>query len=138
MTDAANNSDKPGYDKALVERAAFEKTRIWLPAYGVQHLNAGARVIDGKTFTDCLIEGPALLLAQENVTFENCNMGVATDPKNLMVEAVGTKVPGAIGFSNTRFVRCRFVAVSFTGHPEFIRQTIESLQGALDDKGDAS
>ena len=132
MTDATASTRKPGFDKALIERTAFEKAAIWLPAYGVQHLNAGVSVIDGKTFTDCLFEGPAVLMATDNVTFDGCNMGVSTDPKNLLVQAVGPKLVGAIAFSNTRFIGCRFLGVAFTGHPEFMRQMAEVLQSARD------
>ncbi|RZJ43243.1 MAG: hypothetical protein EON87_12650, partial [Brevundimonas sp.] len=58
MTDAAIN---PTVDKALVERTSYEREAIWLPNLAVQHWNAGQTVIEGKTFTDCVIEGPGLL-----------------------------------------------------------------------------
>jgi hypothetical protein len=128
MTDATAPARKPGFDQALIDRTTFEKTAIWLPAYGVQHLNAGIPVIDGKTFIDCLFEGPGVLMATDNVTFEGCNLGVSSDPKNLMVQAVGSRMVGAIPFSNTRFIGCRFLAVAFTGHPDFMTQMIEVLQ----------
>ncbi|MGV9007906.1 MAG: hypothetical protein ACOH1H_14340 [Brevundimonas sp.] len=127
----------PGFDQALVDRAEFEKIAIWLPQYAVHHFNAGQAVIDGKTFTDCVIEGPALLMATDNVVFEDCNMGFATDPKSLLMQPVGPMVVGAVPFSNTRFVRCRFAMVSFTGHPDFIAQTAETLLRASEMKGDA-
>ncbi len=111
----------------LLERTTFETEAVWLPAMAVQHLNAGNSVIDGKTFTDCLIEGPALLAAIDNVTFENCNMGEAQEPRTLLVQPMGPKVAGGIAVSNTRFVRCRFVLVSFTGHPDFLKSVEDTL-----------
>ena len=129
MTDTAQ--EKPGFNKALVEAKTYDKQPIWLPAMAVHHINAGQRVIDGKTFTDCLIEGPAVLMATDNVQFDNCNMGIASDPKTLLMKGLGDKVTGVIPFSNTRFVRCRFVGVAFTGHPDFMKLwTAETISQA--------
>ena len=131
MTDAA--PAKPAFDKALVERSSFEKTAIWLPAFAVHHINAGHDVISGKTFTDCVIEGPAVLMATDDVVFDGCNMGATKDARNLLVQAVGPKLTGVNPFANTRFVRCRFLGVAFTGHPDFIKQIAETLKIASAD-----
>ncbi|MES2833106.1 MAG: hypothetical protein V4707_00190 [Pseudomonadota bacterium] len=127
MTTKPTTPSQGAADGALVERTTFDTEAVWLPAMAVQHLNAGKSVIEGKTFTDCLIEGPALLAAIDNVTFENCNMGEALEPRSLLVQPMGPKVAGGIAVSNTRFVRCRFVLVSFTGHPEFLKSVEETL-----------
>lgn len=107
-------------DKALTEQTTFTKTALWLPSYAVPHFNAGINVIRGKVFEDCLIEGPALLLALEGVTFEGCNMGFSKVPKNLLMRPVGEKITGAIPFADTRFINCRFAMVAFTGSDEFL------------------
>lgn len=117
MTDATVLS---AADKALTEQTTFTKTAIWLPSYAVPHFNAGIHVIRGKVFEDCVIEGPALLLALEGVTFEGCNMGFSKVPKNLLMRPVGDKITGAIPFAETRFISCRFAMVSFTGNEYFL------------------
>ena len=127
MTTKSPTPTQGANDRVLVDRDTFETEAVWLPAMAVQHLNAGKAVVEGKTFTDCLIEGPALLAAINNVTFENCNMGEAQDPRSLLVQPMGPKVSGGIAFSNTRFVRCRFVLVSFTGHPDFLASVEKTL-----------
>lgn len=120
MTDAAIN---PTVDKALVERTSYEREAIWLPNLAVQHWNAGQTVIEGKTFTDCVIEGPGLLAVLANTHFENCALGVTTDMRNLLYTPVGReKLSGVIGMANCRFLRCRFVQVAFTGSDELIEQ----------------
>jgi len=131
MTDAAPTLT---FDTTLAERTAYEKEAIWLPAFVMSHMQAGKNLIDGKTFTDCLIEGPAVLFATDNVNFEGCNMGVTDDGRNLLLQTVGSKVTGVIPFANTRFVRCRFVGVGFTGHPDFLKQIAENLQINSGDK----
>lgn len=117
MTD---KTDEPTYNAELVERAEFNKVGFWLPTFALHFIRAGLNAIDGKTFTDCVIEGPAVMLAMGNVTFEDCNLGVTTNPRNLLVQGLGERMTGAIGVSNTRFVRCRFVGVGFSGHPDFL------------------
>lgn len=120
----------PQIDQPLVARTAFEKEAVWLPNLAVQHFNSGASVIDGLTFTDCLIEGPAVMMVVDGVTFDGCSMGVTKDPNNLLVQPVGERMTGVIPFSNTRFVRCQFVRVAFTGHPDFMAGFAEGLRGA--------
>ena len=102
--------------RALVARTTFEKEAIWLPSLAVQHWNAGQMFIDGKTFTDCVIEGPAVMAVMNGTVFESCAMGVTTDMKHLLYRPLSqTKLAGVVGMSNCRFVRCRFVQVGFTG-----------------------
>lgn len=126
MTDATNKAGQ--FNKELVERKTYDKEAIWLPAFAVNHINAGQTMIDGKTFTDCVIEGPAVLMATENVSFDGCNMGVTTDAKNLLVQGLGPKLTGVVPFANTRFVRCRFIGVAYTGHPDFMKSIIDNVK----------
>jgi len=115
-------------DPSVAERTTFEKEAIWLPLFAMSNIRAGKGLIDGKTFTDCLIEGPAVLFATDNVNFENCNLGVTDSGQNLVLQTVGPKVTGVVPFANTRFVRCRFVGIGFTGHPDFVKQVAENLK----------
>lgn len=106
----------------LVSRDAFEKEAVWLPAMAVQHWNAGKMSIEGKTFTDCLIEGPAVIAVMNNTTFDSCAMGTTTDTRNLLYRPMGQKLAGVVGMSNCTFVRCRFAQVGFTGSDGLLEQ----------------
>ena len=110
-------------DRTFVDRTTFEKEAVWLPSFAVQHWNAGQMFIDGKTFTDCLIEGPGVMAVMNGTVFESCAMGTTSDVKNLLFKPVSrTKMAGVIGMSNCRFVRCRFVQIGFTGSDELVDQ----------------
>ena len=109
--------------RALVARTAFDKEAVWLPSLAVQHWNAGQMFIDGKTFTDCVLEGPAVVAVMNGTVFESCAMGTTSDVRSLLYRPVSqTKMAGVIGMSNCRFVRCRFVQVGFTGSDDLIEQ----------------
>lgn len=114
--------------RALVARTSFVKEAVWLPSLAVQHWNAGQMVIDGKTFTECLIEGPAVMAVMNGTSFDACAMGTTTDVRNLLYRPVSTtKLAGVVGMSNCRFIRCRFVQIGFTGSEGLI----EDLQGGI-------
>lgn len=132
MTDeTAKMSPAEAAGRAMVARASFDKEAVWLPMLAVNHWNAGEMVIAGKTFTDCVIEGPGVMAVMNGTTFDGCNMGVAADVKTLLYRPVGnTKMAGVIGVSNCTFVRCRFVQIGFTGTDELLAQ-LESGIGSM-------
>lgn len=118
QTPAVSAAEAAGH--ALVARTTFEKEAVWLPMLAVQHWNAGQMAIDGKTFTDCVIEGPAVMAVMNGTHFDSCAMGVATDIKTLLLKPLGHKMTGVVGMSNCKFVRCQFVQVGFTGSDELL------------------
>lgn len=122
MTDQSRTiSEEEAAGRARVARTSFEKEAVWLPQLAVQHWNADQMFIDGKTFTDCLIEGPALMAVMNGTTFDNCAMGTAEDMRTLLYRPLGqTKMGGVIGMANCKFVRCRFFQVAFTGTDELL------------------
>ncbi|WP_439470663.1 hypothetical protein [Brevundimonas sp.] len=115
-----------------VGRDRFEKEAIWLPAMAVQHWNAGKMAIEGKTFTDCLIEGPGVIAVMNGTTFDSCAMGTTTDTRNLLFTPMGEKMAGVIGMSNCTFVRCRFAQVGYTGSPELLEQLQAGVSNLTD------
>lgn len=136
MTDAApelSAQEKSG--RALVARTSFQKESIWLPSLAVHHMNAGQMAIDGKTFTECLIEGPAVIAVLAGTTFEGCNMGTASDPRTLLYRPVGDKLAGVVGLSNCQFISCRFVQVGFTGSDDMLEQMQAMLLSARSQTG---
>lgn len=119
--------------RALVARTSFEKEAVWLPSLAVQHWNAGQMAIDGKTFTDCLIEGPAVVAVMNGTTFDNCAMGTTSDVRNLLYRPLSTtKLAGVVGMSNCRFVRCRFAQVGFTGSDDLLEQLLGGVKSMSD------
>lgn len=118
------------FGRELVARTTFEKEAVWLPSLAVHHMNAGKTVIEDKTFTECLIEGPAVMAVMNGTTFDGCNMGVASDPRTLLLQPLGDMIAGVVGMANCRFVRCRFVQIGFTGSPELLQQIETNLLSA--------
>lgn len=111
--------------RALVARTGFEKEAVWLPSLAVQHWNAGQMFIDGKTFTDCVIEGPAVMAVMNGTVFESCAMGTTSDMRTLLYRPLSQdKMAGLVGMSNCRFVRCRFVQVGFTGSDQLLEDLL--------------
>ncbi|KDP93822.1 hypothetical protein ER13_15990 [Brevundimonas sp. EAKA] len=111
---------------------AYEGVQIWLPQLILEAAQRGEAVITGKTFRNCFLEGPAVLLAVGGCRFDNCNMGDAMgDTRNLLLAPVGPqKVTGTVTFSDCSFVDCRFLRVGFTGAPEFLANIQQVLGGA--------
>ena len=126
MTDILSET----FGRALVARKSFEKEAVWLPLLALHHLNSGAPVIAGKTFTDCVLEGHAVIAPLGNTTFDGCNFGAVGDPASLLFKAQGPKLVGVIGFENCRFVRCQFRQVGFTGHESFVEALKTDLSPA--------
>jgi hypothetical protein len=126
MTDIMSET----FGREIVARDAFEKEGVWLPLLAAHTLNAGEAVIKGKTFTDCVIQGPALVAVLAGTTFDGCNMGAATDAKSMLFTPQGPQLVGAIGLQDCRFIRCRFVQIGYTGSPGFLEDMGKSLAGA--------
>jgi hypothetical protein len=117
--------------RPLGDGPTYEREQIWLPQLMAQSLRDGKPEIVGKTFIDCRIEGPAVLLAADGCDFDACDMGfTGGDVRNLLLRPVGPqKVIGAISFRNCTFRRCAFFAVGFTGGPVFIDNFLRVLGG---------
>jgi len=101
----------------------YQKTDIWLPLLIAEAMRRGENMIVGKTFIDCRLEGPAVIIPVSGCQFDACDMGYSSgDPRNLLLAPAGPdKVTGAIAFKDCTFTRCNFFAVGFTGAPEFLQ-----------------
>ena len=118
----------------LVTPTEFSNTAIWLPAMTIQHWNAGQMSIEGKTFTDCLIEGPAVMAVKNGTRFDSCAMGTTTEVQSLLYRPVSRKkLAGVVGMSNCVFVRCRFAQVGFTGGDELLEQLEAGIRPLSDE-----
>ena len=123
-------SPEEAFGRALVARTEFANEAVWLPSLAVHHLNAGQMAFSGKTFTDCVIEGPAVVAILSGVKLDGCNMGVASNPRTLLYKPMGDKLAGVIGVTDCRFINCRFVQVGFTGSDEMLEELETMLVSA--------
>jgi len=113
--------------QALGPGPDYSNLDIWLPLLFHEAVLRGESVLKGKTFTNCRIQGPAVVVPISGCQFDACNMGSADgDMRNLMFQPLGpTRLTGAIPLSDCLFRRCDFVGVAYTGAPDFLEQ----LQG---------
>ena len=110
----------------------YRNGSIWLPQLFLEPRRAGHANIEGRTFIECLIEGPAVLLPLSGCNFDGCNMGDAQgDPRSLMLKPVGSeRVTGTVAIRDCKFIRCRFLGVGSTGPQSFLDEMIAGLGGA--------
>lgn len=88
----------------------------------------GGHQLQGLSFKDCAIRGPAVLIPGERTRFENCNMGdVAGDVRNLFLKAAGPRIAGGILANECRFDGCLFVGVGFAGDDAFVEGFVREL-----------
>jgi len=90
----------------------------------------GVPLVQGRTFRGCRLQGPAIVLVSNGVTFEDTNFGDGRGSiNNLLMRPVGDKAIGTIPLRDCQFIGCEFYGVGFTGTEEFIAQV-----AALTDK----
>lgn len=88
----------------------------------------GGVVIEGRTFTDCVLEGPALMLVLEGVHFQSTNFGpTGGDMRNMLFQPMGNVGIGAIPVRNCNFTNCRFNTLGITGNEDLLRMLIENV-----------
>jgi len=111
----------------------YEGLNIWLPALAIEAARRGENAITGKTFRNCMFEGPAVLLPLGACNFDGCNMGDAQgDIRNLLLQPMGPqKVTGTVAFQDCQFINCQFLRVGFTGTPDFLGQIQQVLTGGV-------
>ena len=91
-------------------------------------LDVGA-VIEGRTFSDCLIEGPAVMLALDGVNFESTNFGpTGGDVRNMLFRPMtGRMAIGSIPVRNCTFRNCQFHTLGITGGEELLQMLAEQV-----------
>lgn len=88
----------------------------------------GGAVIEGRTFNNCQIDGPALMLVLEGVHFESTNFGpTGGNLRNMLFQPMGDMGIGAIPVRNCTFTNCRFNALGITGGEELLTMLIENV-----------
>lgn len=110
----------------------YQNLHVWLPQLFLETTRAGARVIENRIFTRCIIEGPAVLLPLDGCNFDGCNLGdTRGDPRTLVLNPRSPQsVTGPIPIRNCQFINCDFVGVGFTGTDRFQEDMIAALPGS--------
>jgi hypothetical protein len=103
----------------------FEDVDLSLPELLLFSAARGAPLIQGRTFRRCRLQGPAILLVAEDVTFSATNFGDPRgDIRNLLLRPVGAKGVGTVPVRACAFDGCEFHGVGFTGSDAFLNEVM--------------
>ena len=89
----------------------------------------GGAILEGRTFTDCFIEGPAVMLVLEGTHFEGVNFGpTGGDLRNVLFRPMsGQRAIGAIPVRNCTFRNCQFHTLGITGGEDLLKMLVEQV-----------
>jgi hypothetical protein len=107
---------------------AFENKNLLLfEIFRANLERTGDITVRGVTFTNCQIEGPAVLLPLGGCTFNDCNFGIAHGDMRTLILHPGSpdRVTGAIPMFNCTFEAVDFFSVGFTGAKDFLDSMLE-------------
>ncbi|MFN5615084.1 MAG: hypothetical protein ACK45V_05260 [Brevundimonas sp.] len=117
----------PAQDLAVT---VFEDVDLSLPELLLFSAARGVPLIQGRTFRRCRLQGPAILLVAEDVTFDGTNFGDPRgDIRNLLLRPEGTRAIGTVPLRTCVFEGCEFHGVGFTGSDAFLNE-VRALGGA--------
>jgi hypothetical protein len=104
----------------------FEGVEISLYDLARACMAEGKTTISDRTFRNCVIVGPAVVLVLDNVQFNNTNFGQpGSDVRAIVLRpASPTQVVGAIPVTHCTFDGCRFLGLGFTGPDLFLDQLL--------------
>ena len=94
--------------------------------------NGGGAIIEGRTFTDCFIEGPAVMLVLEGTHFEGVNFGpTGGDLRNILFRPMsGQRAIGAVPVRNCTFRNCHFHTLGITGSDDLLQMLVDQVATA--------
>ena len=89
-------------------------------------VRGGQTIIEDRIFTNCRLEGPAVVAILGGVKFDTTDFGYTGGDIGRLVwrSASSTGVVGAIPFRNCVFSGCSFFATGFTGPESFLQQIL--------------
>lgn len=85
-------------------------------------------IIRGRTFEDCTIYGPAVLLPLDNVTLEDNTFEADLEAFFWELPEERTHVLGAVGLSECVFRRCIFRRIGLAGTRNFIVSFVDDAE----------
>ena len=105
----------------------FEDAEISLYDLARACMAEGKTAISDRTFRNCLITGPAVMLVLDNVQFNGTNFGRHGDDIRAVVlrPASPNQVVGAIPVTHCTFDGCQFLGLGFTGSDLFLDQLLK-------------
>lgn len=126
MTQSFQPGGRPGRVPTDAFATVFENLDISLFDLARANLARQQRIV-GRTFRNCHIDGPAVMLVLGRTTFDATNFGPSGgDIRNLILRPAGpTSVVGAIPVQDCQFIGCSFFSVGFTGPDAFLDQLLK-------------
>ena len=90
----------------------------------------GGAIIEGRTFTDCYIEGPGVMLVLEGTHFDSTGFGPSGgDIRGMLFRSLNGKMAiGAIPVRNCTFRNCQFHTLGFTGNDALLQMLVEQVK----------
>ncbi|HEY0103699.1 MAG TPA: hypothetical protein VGB60_09550 [Brevundimonas sp.] len=128
MTDQPSPWSEPS--RNLDPRATeFTDARFSLfDLYRASVLAGGGVMIEGRSFNNCVIEGPAVMLVLEGVHFESTNFGpTGGNLRNMLFKPMGDMGIGGIPIRNCTFTGCQFQTLGITGNDSLLEMLIEQV-----------
>lgn len=106
--------------------AVFENVAVSLFELFKASIAAGSPVISDRTFRNCRLEGPVVLLPLSGCEFEATDFGyTGGDIRSLVLRpASPDRVIGALPIRDCKFIGSQFFAVGFTGSETFLNQIL--------------
>ena len=100
--------------------------------YRASMQSGGGAIIEGRTFTDCYIEGPAVMLVLEGTHFEGVNFGpTGGDLRNILFRPMsGERAIGAVPVRNCTFRNCQFNTLGLTGSDDLLQMLVDQVASA--------
>lgn len=124
MYDVNNTGPTPA---DLGDRTEFKGVVVSIPAL-LEAAGVTGKPIEGRSFVDCVLLGPAILAMSEETRFIDCQFGaVEGDVRNLFVRPAGGRVIGAISIAGCNFEGCLLNGLGLVGDDEFIAAFIATM-----------
>lgn len=128
MTDQALSPTEASRSLDPLAKAFSGATFTLFDLYRASVQAGGGVMIEGRSFTDCVIDGPALMLVLEGVHFESTNFGPTSgNLRNMLFQPMGNMGIGAIPVRNCTFTNCRFQTLGITGNEDLLKMLIENV-----------
>jgi hypothetical protein len=96
-------------------------------AVTISSLTVNTNMLEGLTFQNCRIIGPAVLIPLGNTTISHCNFGGDINAIFWEIPLDRQHIVGAVGLLNCTLSACTFNEIGLAG-PHQLRQALE--QGA--------
>jgi hypothetical protein len=89
-------------------------------------LRAGSPMVEGRTFINCRLDGPAVMAAVAGCEFDSTDFGYDSgDIRSMIIRSAAPgRMIGALPFKDCKFIGCMFFAVGFTGPDQFLDQIL--------------